>query len=149
VTVPPEEAHIAELLRGLRVLIVEDEALVCLFLKTMLDDLGCAVIGTAPSGEGALDIAATTGCDLALVDIRLQGPRDGIDTAVALHERFAVPAVFTTGGGDEMLRGRAAAAGSLGFLRKPYTLDDLEAVLQAAVAQLPPRSADHQPPINP
>ena len=79
-----EPSTIAGRARGLRVLIVEDESLVSLFLQGVLQDLGHSVSGVAPSLRTALAIAAGTPSDLAIVDIGLAGDGgDGIDAAMA------------------------------------------------------------------
>src|ERR1041384_2357554 len=84
--------------RGLRVLIVEDESLVSLFLQGVLQDLGHSVSGVAPSLRTALAIAAGTPSDLAIVDIGLAGDGgDGIDAAIALRNRYGIPALLMSG----------------------------------------------------
>ena len=84
--------------QGLRVLIVEDESLVSLFLQGVLQDLGHRVSGVAPSLRTALAIAAGTPSDLAIVDIGLAGDGgDGIDAAIALRSRYGIPALLMSG----------------------------------------------------
>lgn len=128
--------------RVLRVLIVEDESLVSLFLQDVLRDLGHEVSGIAPSLRTALAFAAGTPTDLAIVDVGLAGDGgDGIDAAVALRARHGIPALLMTGASLASLGDRVQDAQPLGFLAKPYTEADVERALSAAVAQLPPRGA--------
>ena len=138
---PPVIAAGVPAMRGvLRVLIVEDESLVSLFLQGVLRDLGHEVSGIAPSLRTALAFAAGTPTDLAIVDVGLAGDGgDGIDAAIALRTRHGIPALLMTGASLASLGERAKAAQPLGFLAKPYTEADVERALQAAVAQLPPR----------
>jgi CheY-like chemotaxis protein len=78
--------------QALRILIVEDESLVSLFLQGVLQDLGHSVSGVAPSLRTALAIAAGTPSDIAIVDIGLAGDGgDGIDAAIALRSAMAFP----------------------------------------------------------
>ena len=125
---------------ALRVLIVEDESLVSLFLQGVLRDLGHDVSGIAPSLRTALAFAAGTPTDLAIVDVGLAGDGgDGIDAAIALRKRHGIPALLMTGASLASLGDRVKDAQPLGFLAKPYTEVDVERALTAAVAQLPPR----------
>lgn len=126
--------------RALRVLIVEDESLVSLFLQGVLRDLGHDVSGIAPSLRTALAFAAGTPTDLAIVDVGLAGDGgDGIDAAVALRERHGIPALLMTGAPLASLGDRVKDAQPLGFLAKPYTEVDVERALKSAMAQLASR----------
>ena len=112
-----------------RILVVEDEAIVALYLSDMLEDLSYDLCGMAASGAAALDIAARERPALALVDIGLQGGLDGIETACALRTRFAVSSLFMSGASDADTLERARAVGGRGFLSKPYAGADLKAAL--------------------
>ena len=123
--------------RALRILIVEDESLVSLFLQGVLQDLGHSVSGVAPSLRTALAIAAGTPSDIAIVDIGLAGDGgDGIDAAVALRSRYGIPAVLMTGASFADVGARLQDAQPLGFLTKPYTESDVASALQAALEQM-------------
>ena len=125
--------------RGLRVLIVEDESLVSLFLQGVLQDLGHSVSGVAPSLRTALAIAAGTPSDLAIVDIGLAGDGgDGIDAAIALRDRYGIPALLMTGASFADVGPRLHDARPLGFLTKPYTESDVATALQSALEQMSP-----------
>ena len=132
------EAYGAEMGGGrVRVLIVEDESLVSLFLQGVLQDLGHTVSGVAPSLRTALAIAAGAPCDLAIVDIGLAGDGgDGIDAAIALRSRYGIPALLMTGASFADVGPRLHDAQPLGFLTKPYTESDVASALEAALAQM-------------
>lgn len=123
--------------RALRVLIVEDESLVSLFLQGVLQDLGHSVCGVAPSLRTALAIAAGTPSDLAIVDIGLAGDGgDGIDAAIALRKRHGIPALLMTGASFADVGPRLLDAEPLGFLSKPYSESDVQKALQAAMDRM-------------
>jgi CheY-like chemotaxis protein len=122
--------------KPLRVLVVEDEALVSLFLTEVLQDLGHQIAGCAVSLRGALILAAATPADIALVDIGLAGEGDGIDVASELRARHNLPALLMTGASQAALEGRAARARPIGYLMKPYTELDVERALADAAAHL-------------
>ena len=106
--------------KPLAILVVEDEALVASYITEVLEASGFAVVGVASSGAQALCLADDMQPRLALVDVRLAGPMDGVEVACALRERFAVPTIFLSGMTDAATIERAGAAQPLGFLGKPF-----------------------------
>lgn len=117
-------------LRGKRILVVEDEALVAMLMEDGLADAGAEVVGPASSVEQALELveraaACTGGLDAAVLDINLQG------TVVApVADRLAalgVPIIFATGYGEGVDRG---AHGAAPLLTKPFGSDELIATIE-------------------
>lgn len=102
-----------------RILIVEDEAIVALELEHRLQRQGYVIAGTARSAEEALALVAVQPIDLALLDLRLGGKRDGIDVARELRERDT-PFVFLTAHGDDETLARVKAVEPQGYLLKPF-----------------------------
>jgi DNA-binding response OmpR family regulator len=84
-----------------RALIVEDEILIALGLEADLSDLGYDVRGLAANARDALSIAMDDTPDIAVIDVYLNGARDGIETARMLRELCGVPVVFVTAYSDE------------------------------------------------
>ena len=74
-----------------RIVVVEDESLLAEDIQERLKNLGYEVAAVAHSGEEALASVAATHPDLVLMDIRLKGKMDGIDTARVVRERFNLP----------------------------------------------------------
>ena len=106
-----------DVLSGRRVLIVEDESLVAMLLETILEDLGCVVVGPASNiDDGLVAAQETSDLDAALLDVNVAG-REVFPVAEALMDR-QVPVVFSTGYGESGLpphwRGRPT-------LQKPFT----------------------------
>jgi two-component system, response regulator PdtaR len=126
--------------RRLRILIIEDESLVGLFLQGLIQDLGHTVSGIAPSLRTALAFAAGAPSDLAIVDVGLAGDGgDGIDAAIALRKRYGIPALLMTGFSFAELGDRVSAAEPLGLLTKPCTEAAVADALRVAMEKLPPR----------
>ena len=117
------------------ILIVEDEALVSGLIREVLEEVGFAVAGIASTGVEAVALAAERIPDLALVDIRLAGPVDGIDVALQLRSRFGVRSIFLTGNADASTISRARTAEPLGFLEKPFRPSQVFKALQYALAR--------------
>lgn len=102
-----------------RIMIVEDEAITAMATGAMLKRLGHEVLASVSSGEAALEACRARRPDLVLMDIRLDGQLDGIETARLLHESDNVPVVFISAYADDKTRLRAAALHPLAFVPKP------------------------------
>ena len=121
---------------GLRILIVEDEVLVGMFLSDVLLDLGHTITGTAESVDSALAVAAQQPSDLAFVDLGLAGKGDGIEAARLLRERHGMRTILMSGASESSVTSRAEAVQPVGILIKPYTEADVQDVLAKAAAQM-------------
>lgn len=115
-----------------RILIVEDEAIVALELEHRLVRQGYTIAGTARSADEAVSIVADQTIDLALLDLRLRGKRDGIDVARELRERD-IPFVFLTAHGDDETLARVKAVEPQGYLLKPFDERLLRLTIETAV----------------
>jgi CheY-like chemotaxis protein len=116
-----QENQVGSAMRSLRVLVVEDEFFISLHMKELLETLGHTVVAIAVSAEEAVGIASTERPDVVLMDIRLIGPRDGIDAANEIRRRFGIGSIFVTANTDPETRKRAQAAQPIAFLEKPLT----------------------------
>jgi two-component system, response regulator PdtaR len=115
-----------------RVMIVENETLVGMGLRSQLERLGHEVVGQVSGAADALIMHDERKPDLILVDIRL-GADDGIDLAEQLIKMRRVPVLIVSAFGDKELVERAAAAGVFGYLIKPPTTPSLAAQIAVAV----------------
>ena len=121
-------------LRGLNVLIVEDESLVLFHLEDTLTELGCVIVGPAMRLEQAQElVSASSDVDAAILDVNLGG-RPIFPVAEALTAR-GVRIVFATGYGRQ---GLPEEWRDHPVLMKPYTSDDVERALREIVAARPP-----------
>ena len=118
----------------LRVLIVEDEALIASGLSFCLDELGHETAGITASGDAALAFVEREAPDLILMDINIPGP-DGIAVMERLKERYHVPCVFVTGYSDEQLIRRAESVCAYGYIIKPVDVHDLNAAINIAMSR--------------
>ena len=105
----------------LRLLIVEDEILVAIDIRSILEANNYAVVGIAATAEQAILTAERERPDLVLLDVRLEGQRDGVYAATEIRRRFDIPSLFITANADAAVRERARAAEPIGFLVKPFT----------------------------
>jgi DNA-binding NarL/FixJ family response regulator len=107
------------------ILIVEDEFLLALDTKVLLEDAGLNVDGITLTGEEALDLLEKKLSGMVLMDIKLDGSLDGIETSRQIADRFGIPVVFVTGNVDTKTMDLAMATNPAGFLHKPLVEKDL------------------------
>ena len=119
---------------GERVLIVEDEAIVAKDLEDSLSSLGYQVAGSARYGTEAVGLVARTQPDLVLMDIRLEGDKDGVTTAEVIGKRFGTPVVYVTAHTDKNTVERAKHTRPAGFLVKPVDYKRLGETVERALA---------------
>jgi len=119
-----------------RILVVEDDFLVAAQMEAALMDAGFDVAGVAWTGEDAIRLAAAKRPRLVVMDIRLAGDRDGVDTALELFADHGIRCIFATAHHDERVRERAAPAAPLGWLAKPYTTASLIEAVRHAIDAL-------------
>jgi response regulator NasT len=117
-----------------RVVVAEDEAIIRLDLRELLERAGFEVVAEARDGEEAVELARSAAPDLALLDVKM--PRlDGIEAARRILEERAIPIVMVTAYGEEELVARAVEAGVFGYLVKPFRESDLLPAIATARAR--------------
>ncbi|MCL6471799.1 MAG: response regulator [Firmicutes bacterium] len=115
----------------LRVLIAEDEAIIRLDLKEILEELGHIVVGEAWDGETALELAETLKPDLAILDIKMPG-MNGIEVARLITAAGICPVVMLTAYSQKSLIDEAIKAGAMAYLVKPFNKSDLLPAIEVA-----------------
>lgn len=116
-----------------KILIVDDEVVVAEDIRRQLGSLGYTVIGAVSSGSEAVHVAGTQRPDLILMDIKLKGPIDGIDTARTIYAQYGIPVIYLTAFSDEDTLARARQTLPLAYLIKPFVSSDLRAALELAL----------------
>jgi two-component system, response regulator PdtaR len=117
-----------------RILIAEDEAIIRLDLKEMLEEEGFDVVGEAADGEAALRLAGERSPDLVIMDIKMPG-MDGLAAAERLVEEGLGAVLILTAFSQRELVRRAAEAGAMGYLVKPFHKSDLMPAIEVALAR--------------
>ena len=117
-------AVVPERRRDHEILIAEDETIIRLDLRELLETAGFEVCAEARDGEEAVELARTHEPDLALLDVKM--PRlDGIEAARRILDERPIPIVMVTAYGEDELVSRAVEAGVFGYLVKPFRETDL------------------------
>jgi two-component system, response regulator PdtaR len=117
-----------------RVVIAEDEALIRLDLKEMLEEDGYDVVGEAGDGQRAIDLAVELRPDLVMLDIKMP-ILDGISAAERITSEGIAPVVILTAFSQRDLVERASEAGAMAYLVKPFTKVDLVPAIEMAVSR--------------
>src|SRR4051812_20122132 len=120
--------------RALSVLIAEDETIIRLDLRAILEAAGLVVCGEARDGEEAVRLARELRPDVILMDVNM--PRlDGIEAALRILAEQPLPIVMLTAYADRGLVGKAVRAGAFGYLVKPFGANDVVPAVEAAHAR--------------
>jgi DNA-binding NarL/FixJ family response regulator len=114
-------------------LIVEDDYIVATELEAGLVDAGFDVVGIAPSATAAVSLGKSERPDVAIMDVRLRGPRDGVEAALELYRASGLRCIFATAHQEAALRARAEPARPFGWLAKPYQIDAVVSLIRRAV----------------
>ncbi|BBC37312.1 Transcriptional regulator [Streptomyces graminofaciens] len=117
-----------------RVVIAEDEALIRLDLKEMLEEEGYSVVGEAGDGEQAIELAREHQPDLVILDVKM--PKlDGISAAEKIAEERIAPVLMLTAFSQRDLVERARDAGAMAYLVKPFSKSDVVPAIEMAVSR--------------
>ncbi|MFF3175358.1 ANTAR domain-containing response regulator [Streptomyces sp. NPDC057900] len=117
-----------------RVVIAEDEALIRLDLKEMLEEEGYSVVGEAGDGQQAVELAREHKPDLVILDVKMP-VLDGISAAEKIAEESIAPVLMLTAFSQRDLVERARDAGAMAYLVKPFSKSDVVPAIEMAVSR--------------
>ena len=113
--------------------IVEDEYIVALDIKSFLGRSGYAVAGMFSSGDDLLASIESIKPDLVLMDIKIRGSLDGVETAHIVHDKYRVPVVLLTAYADDETIARAKITQPFGYIIKPFEERELKTAIEIAL----------------
>jgi PAS domain S-box-containing protein len=116
-----------------KILIVEDEAIIAMEIENQLQSLGYEITSIVDTGEKAIKKAEEDKPDIILMDIRIKGEMDGIDTAHAIRSQFGIPVIFSTAYLDEDRIERTKITMPFGYVLKPIQERDLRVTTEMAL----------------
>lgn len=117
----------------MKIIIVEDEFITALDLKEILIELGHEVVGIASNYSDAIYLTKTTKPELGLLDISINGPKDGVSLAMDLHEEYNLSIIFVTAFVDSTTLNRVKVLKPSGYIVKPFTTNSIKAVIELAI----------------
>ncbi len=115
-----------------RVIVADDESIVRMDLREMLDSLGYLVVGEAGDGESAVHLSRELKPDIVIMDIKMPG-MDGIDAGRILTEERIAPVLLLTAYSQQDLVDRAKEAGVMAYIVKPFHEADLAPAIEVAL----------------
>ena len=116
-----------------KILIVEDEGIIAIDLKSCVEQLGYTVLACVDSAEKALELVEQEPPDLVLMDIVLKGPMDGIEAAALMRSRWGIPAIFITAYADPEWVERAKPVNPFGYILKPFQSNEIKVNIEIAL----------------
>src|SRR3954470_11205622 len=118
-----------------RLVIADDDSIIRLDLRDLLQRMGYVVAGEAADAQSAVNMAREVRPDLVIMDIRMSGTMDGIDAAAILTAEHIAPVLLLTAFSDIELVQRATEAGVVGYLLKPFNEDELRPAIEITLAR--------------
>jgi PAS domain S-box-containing protein len=119
--------------KTIRILIVEDERIIAINLQEYLESLGYEVLAITSSGREAIAKATELLPNLILMDIRIKGEMDGIQTAEQIWDTLHIPVIYLTGHSDQNTLDRAKVTAPFGYLLKPIKEKELYIAIETAL----------------
>ncbi len=116
-----------------KVLVVEDENIVALEIKSRLQKLGYIVPSVASTGEEAISKAEAFSPDLILMDIMLKGNIDGVEASRRIRDKMDIPIIYLTAYADGETLQRAKVTTPYGYILKPFEENDLRTTVEIAL----------------
>lgn len=120
-------------MKKIKILITEDEQIVAKNIEKRLTADGYRVVASVATGEEAIEQAKILSPDIILMDIKLKGKIDGIETADIIRRDFHLPVIFLTSYADEETFQRAKNTEPFGYLIKPFESKELNRVVELAL----------------
>jgi len=114
------------------ILVVEDEVIIALEIRTRLQQMGYEVPEVINNGAAAIAATGALRPDLVLMDIALKGDMDGMEAATEIKSRFRIPVVYLTANTDEQTFQRAKETQPFGYIIKPFSGRELRTTIEMA-----------------
>lgn len=115
------------------ILIIEDEPIIAMDIRSYLRKLDYQIVGVAHNSEQALDMIYNRKPELVLLDINIDGTKDGIEIAAIINEKYKIPFIYLTSHSDEHTLGRATDTKPYGYIVKPFDENDLKTSIAVAL----------------
>ncbi|MDY0386405.1 MAG: response regulator [Methanolobus sp.] len=120
-------------MEDVKILVVEDEGIIGLNIKKKLKSFGYTVPAIVATGEEAIKMADITFPDLILMDVRLKGDMDGVETAEKIRKNFDIPVIYLTAYSDGEILEKAKKTEPYGYIVKPFKANDLHSSIEIAL----------------
>lgn len=127
---------LGEAMNKTKVLIVEDETIVALDIKSAIKKLGYEVTSLVTNYDDALKSVKSNQPDVILMDIHLENSKDGIQTAIDIQKLKNIPIIYLTAFSDDTTIQRAVQTNPIGYLTKPFKREELKTTISLGLYKL-------------
>jgi DNA-binding NarL/FixJ family response regulator len=117
----------------IRVLIVEDDPIICEDIRDMLSNANYNAIGVAYDKKGAMDAIDALRPDLVLLDINLEGGYEGFEIAEYINKRYKIPFLYLTSYSGKLILDKAKKTLPMGYVVKPFYEKELYSSIEIAL----------------
>ncbi len=124
-------------MKEINILIVEDESIVAMEIESYIKKLGYSVVGTCSNADDALKAVEQNSIDIIMMDIRLKGELDGVETAIRIKKSYPhIEILFLTAHLDDYNVDRAIKVDPTAYLSKPFNREELRVFLKIALRKI-------------
>ncbi|NQV37045.1 MAG: response regulator [Candidatus Marinimicrobia bacterium] len=116
-----------------KILIVDDERIICILLSRLLKKLDYEVVGIANCGDDAVKLIKVVEPDVVLMDINMKDQMDGINAAKTIHTFTDIPIIFSTGETKESIIAEALKTSPSGYINKPFRIEDIKTTIEVSL----------------
>jgi CheY-like chemotaxis protein len=116
-----------------KILIVEDDQILSIVQARYLQKMGFEVVASVVNGEDAIEAVRKYSPDVVIMDVRIEGGLDGIDTMKEIEKFSRIPVIYSTGNSEPSILARAKETNMKGFLIKPINYNELEDLINKIV----------------
>lgn len=114
-----------------KILVVEDDYILALVQVKFIQKMGFDVVGSVTNGLDAIEAVKTQSPDVIIMDVRIEGDLDGVDTMAEIRKFSNVPVIYLTGNSEYALMERVKETDMKGFFVKPINYSELETLLKS------------------
>lgn len=133
----------------IKILIVEDEALIADDIAAAVRDMGFEVAGLADNHSAALELVRQLHPDIVLMDIKINGDKDGIETAKDIYKEKNLPIIYLTANSNKPIVERAIETQPHAFITKPFDEKDLQIAIELAMSNFNAQQISNSRSLNP
>lgn len=134
---------------SVKILVVEDEMIIAAEISMQLTELGYGVTAILTRGEEVMNHLKENKPDIIILDVRLKGKMDGIETAALVEQHFQVPIIYLTANTDDATFNRAKTTRPVAFISKPFKKLDLQRAVELTISRMAGQETVNSATINP
>ncbi|MCW3104404.1 MAG: response regulator receiver [Bacteroidetes bacterium] len=115
-----------------KILVVEDDYILAMVQAKFIQKMGFTVVASVTNGIDAIEAVKKYSPDIIIMDVRIDGDMDGVQTMMEIRKFSEVPVIYSTGNSESALMERAKDTNMKGFFVKPVNYNELETLIKSA-----------------